>query len=435
VLFLDLDRFKLINDTLGHDIGDGVLQCVAGRLRAMTRATDTVSRYGGDEFVLFLTAIDTPADAARVAEHVLRTLAEPMRVADHDLCIRASVGVSIYPDHGKDMTTLLRHADAAMYAAKESGGDQHRFYVEGMNARAAERLSLEYDLRLALERDELSVAYQPQVSLSTGEVVGIEALARWRHPTAGPISPDRFIPVAEDTGLIVPLDQWVMRSACRQLTAWKRRGVLTAGMAVNVSPIELHQARFHDGVARILEEEQISPADVELEVTESAMVGGADALRPQLEALQRLGVRLAIDDFGTGYSSLSYLRQFPLHRLKIDRSFVTDLPHNKDAAAIALAIVQMGHSLGLSVIAEGVETEDQAAYLRSIECDDAQGYLFGKPVSADEFERWLEHQRLPGAFDDERALLHVSRSGNRYGVERPVAAASDEREESAASRT
>jgi EAL domain-containing protein (putative c-di-GMP-specific phosphodiesterase class I) len=316
-----------------------------------------------------------------------------MRVADHDLCIRASVGVSIYPDHGEDMTTLLRHADAAMYAAKESGGDQHHFYAAGMNARAAERLSLEYDLRLALERDELFVAYQPQVSLSTGEVVGIEALARWRHPTAGLISPDRFIPVAEDTGLIVPLDQWVMRAACRQLTDWKRRQVLTAGMAVNVSPLELHQAHFRDGVARILDEEHVSPGDVELEVTESAMVGGAEALLPQLEALKRLGVRLAIDDFGTGYSSLSYLRQFPLHRLKIDRSFVTDLPHDKDAAVIALAIVQMGHSLGLSVIAEGVETEDQAAYLRSIECDDAQGYLFGKPVSADEFERWLEHQR------------------------------------------
>jgi diguanylate cyclase (GGDEF)-like protein/PAS domain S-box-containing protein len=395
VLFLDLDRFKLINDTLGHDIGDGLLQCVAGRLREMTRATDTVSRYGGDEFVLFLTAIDTPADAVCVAEQALRILAEPMHVAGHDLCIRASIGVSIYPDHGEDMTTLLRHADAAMYAAKESGGDQCQFYAEVMNARAAERLSLEYDLRLALERNELFVAYQPQVALATGEIVGIEALARWRHPTAGLISPDRFIPVAEETGLIVPLDQWLMRTACRQLAEWKHRRVISAGVAVNVSPIELHQAHFRDDVARILAEEHLSPGDVELEVTEGAMAGGAETLLPQLENLKRLGVRLAIDDFGTGYSSLSHLRQLPLHRLKIDRSFVTDLPGDKDAAAIALAIVQMGHSLGLSVIAEGVETEDQAAYLRSIGCDDAQGYLFGAPLSGDAFERWLKHRPRP----------------------------------------
>ena len=389
MLFLDLDRFKLINDTLGHDVGDGLLQCVAERLRGMTRATDTVSRYGGDEFVLFLTAINTPADAARVAGEVLRVLGEPMHVADHDLCIRASIGVAMYPDHGDDVTTLLRHADGAMYAAKEAGGDRYQFYVDGMNARAAERLSLEYDLRLALERHELFVVYQPQVDLASGNLVGIEALARWRHPTAGLIAPDRFIPVAEDTGLIVPLDHWLMRTACRQAAEWKRRNVLSATIAVNVSPIELHQAHFRDGVAKILDEEHLAPGDLEIEVTERAMAGGAGALLAQLEALEGLGVRLGIDDFGTGYSSLSYLRQLPLHRLKIDRSFVTDLPANADAAAIAGAIVQMGHSLGLSVIAEGVETEAQAAYLRAVGCDDAQGYLFGGPMTAEAVERWL----------------------------------------------
>jgi len=388
LLFIDLDRFKLVNDSLGHETGDQVLQIVAERLSGALRLSDTVSRQGGDEFIVLLTEVEEVEDVGRVAAKLLAEIARPCRIGGHELVLSASIGIVTAPENGRDMTTLLRNADAAMYAAKAAGRNRYQFFSEEMNARTLERLELERELRFALERDELFLVYQPQVDLASGRVTGVEALARWRHRDLGFVPPARFIPVAEESGLILALGEWVLRAACRQRAAWKRRGVLDVPVAVNVAPHQFRQSGFLETVLRIVEEEGLAAEDVELEVTESAVMSGADAMVGRLTELSRHGLRLAIDDFGTGYSSLSYLRRFPIHRLKIDRSFVQDLPHDPGAAAIASAIVGMGHSLGLSVLAEGVETPEQADFLREVRCQDAQGYLFCAPAEPDELERW-----------------------------------------------
>lgn len=389
VLFVDLDRFKPINDSLGHDIGDHLLKAVAERMQTSVRSVDTVSRVGGDEFVVLLSEIETTEDAARVAEKLIAGLAHPYCIEEHELLLTASIGICIYPDNGTEPNILLRNADASMYTAKEAGRNRYQFYSDDMTARAIERLSLERDLRGAVERGEMFLVYQPQIELATERIIGVEVLMRWRHPARGLISPVRFIPVAEDTGLILAIGEWALRESCRQAQLWRDRRLLDGCISVNVSAVQFRQTDFVNTVAYALEESGLLPASLELELTESVVMQGVEPNLEKLRELDRLGVKVAIDDFGTGYSSLSYLRQFTVDRLKIDQSFVRDLPGNTDAEAIAAAIVAMGLNLGLRIIAEGVETEAQAEFLQSVLCKEGQGYLYAWPMIADDFEAWV----------------------------------------------
>ncbi|MEO7464125.1 MAG: EAL domain-containing protein, partial [Nitrosospira sp.] len=389
VLFVDLDRFKPINDSLGHDIGDQLLKGVAGRMQASVRSVDTISRVGGDEFVILLSEIETADDAARVAEKLIKGLSQPYAIEGHELLITASIGICIYPENGKQSNALLRNADAAMYSAKEAGRNCYQFYSDDMTARAIERLSLEHDLRGAAQRGEIFVVYQPQIELGTRRIIGAEVLMRWQHPTQGLILPARFIPIAEDSGLILVIGEWILGEACRQARLWRDRGILDICISVNVSAVQFRQSDFVGVVERALNESGISPGSLELELTESVVMQGVESTVQKLQEVEALGVRVAIDDFGTGHSSLSYLRQFTVDRLKIDQSFVRDLPGNADAEAIAAAIVAMGLSLGLRIIAEGVETEAQAEFLQKILCKEGQGYLYAKPMIANEFEGWI----------------------------------------------
>jgi diguanylate cyclase (GGDEF)-like protein/PAS domain S-box-containing protein len=388
VLFVDLDRFKPINDSLGHDIGDRLLKGVAGRMQALVRSVDTVSRVGGDEFVVLLSEIEMAEDAARIAEKLIRGLSQPYTIENHELLITASVGICIYPDNGTQPNVLLRNADASMYSAKEAGRNRYQFYSDDMTARAIERLSLEHDLRGAAQRGEIFMVYQPQIELATRRIIGAEVLMRWRHPVHGLISPARFIPIAEDSGLILVIGEWILSEACRQVRLWRDRGILDLCLSVNVSAVQFRQGDFIRVVERALNESGIPPGNLELELTESVVMQGVESTLQKLREVEALGVRVAIDDFGTGHSSLSYLRQFTIDRLKIDQSFVRDLPGNVDAEAIAAAIVAMGLSLGLRIIAEGVETEAQAKFLQSVLCREGQGYLYARPMVADEFEAW-----------------------------------------------
>jgi diguanylate cyclase (GGDEF)-like protein/PAS domain S-box-containing protein len=389
VLFVDLDRFKPINDSLGHDIGDKLLKAVAVRMQASVRVVDTVSRVGGDEFVVLLSDIELPDDAARVAEKLISGLSQPYRIDDHELLLTASIGICIYPDNGTQPSILLRNADASMYTAKQGGRNRYQFYSEDMTARAIERLGLEHDLRGAIERGELFLVYQPQIELATSRIIGLEVLMRWRHPARGLVSPARFIPVAEDSGIILALGEWALRESCRQARLWRDQGLLDVCISVNVSAVQLRQTDFAHIVAQALADSGLPPANLELELTESVVMQGVEPALEKLRELDMLGVKVAIDDFGTGYSSLSYLRQFTVDRLKIDQSFVRDLPGNMDAEAIAAAIVAMGLSLGLRIIAEGVETEAQAAFLQSVLCREGQGYLYARPMTADTFQAWV----------------------------------------------
>jgi diguanylate cyclase (GGDEF)-like protein/PAS domain S-box-containing protein len=391
ILFVDLDRFKPINDSLGHDVGDKLLKVVAERMQDSVRSVDTVSRVGGDEFVVLLSEIETSEDAARVAEKLNNTLSQRYEIEEHELLVTASIGICIYPDNGTESGILLRNADASMYSAKEAGRNRYQFYSEDMTARAIERLSLERDLRNASERGELFLVYQPQIELATGRIIGAEVLMRWRQPQQGLISPLRFIPVAEDSGLILTMGEWALRESCRQARLWHDRGLLEC-ISVNVSAVQFRQTDFVHVVERALKDSGLSPEKLELELTESVVMQGAEPAREKLRRLDALGVRVAIDDFGTGYSSLSYLRQFTVDRLKIDQSFVRDLPGNNDAEAIAAAIVAMGLSLGLRIIAEGVETEAQAEFLQRISCKEGQGYLYARPMGIDEFEAWVSER-------------------------------------------
>ena len=390
VLFVDLDRFKAINDSLGHDIGDHLLKTVAERMQASVRSVDTVSRVGGDEFVVLLSEIETAEDAARVAQKIIDGLSQPYQIEKHELLLTGSVGICIYPDNGTEPSILLRNADASMYTAKEAGRNRYHFYSEDMTARAIERLSLEHDLRGAVERNEMFLVYQPQIELATGRIIGVEVLMRWNHPLRGLISPVRFIPVAEDTGLILSIGEWGLRESCRQAKLWYERGLLNACISVNVSAVQFRQTDFVEIVKNALQKSGLTPASLELELTESAVMQGAEPALSKLRELDVLGVKVAIDDFGTGYSSLAYLRQFTVDRLKIDQSFVRDVPGNNDAEAIAAAIVAIGLKLGFRIIAEGVETEAQAQFLQSVLCEEGQGYLFAWPMTADEFEAWVD---------------------------------------------
>ena len=389
LLYLDLDRFKYVNDALGHDIGDHLLRAVAQRVSSCVRVTDTVCRVGGDEFVVLLDDVAESEDAARVAGKIMETVAAPYEIDGHSMVIGISVGIAIYPENGTTSEELLRGADAALINIKQSGRGHFGFYSQQLGDRAMERLHMERDLRGANERGEIFLVYQPQFDIASGEVVGIEALARWRHPVDGLVSPARFIPVAEDSGLILDIGAFVLREACTQMSDWRRRGLLDVPIAVNVSAVQFRQADLVDLMRRIIEETGLPPHRLELEVTESVVMENVDAVLEKFEGIQAAGVGLALDDFGTGYSSLSYLRRIPAQRLKIDQSFVRDLPGNADAAAIARTIVGMAQALELHVLAEGVERLEQADFLRGIGCAWGQGYLFARPMDAAEFERWL----------------------------------------------
>ncbi|SHL89636.1 diguanylate cyclase/phosphodiesterase with PAS/PAC sensor(s) [Nitrosospira sp. Nsp11] len=388
LLFIDLDRFKLVNDSLGHEIGDKLLKIVAERMHSVVRLTDTVSRMGGDEFIVLLSQIEAPEDAGRVAGKLIEAVSQPYIIELHELVLTASIGISIYPDHGKEASSLLRNADASMYSAKEAGRNLYRFYSEESTSRATERLSLERDLRRAVEQNEIYSVYQPQIELATGRVIGAEAFTRWRHPSRGLVSPAIFIPLAEDTGLILSLGERVLRESCTRARQWGERG-FDFGVSVNVSAVQFRQEDFTDVVLRVLVDTGLSPERLQLEVTESVVMQGVESVVQKMGILDAHGIKVAIDDFGTGYCSLSYLRQFTVDRLKIDQSFIRDLPEDADARAIVGAIVAMGRSLGLRVIAEGVETEAQADFLQSIECDESQGYLYARPMMIDDFETWL----------------------------------------------
>jgi diguanylate cyclase (GGDEF)-like protein/PAS domain S-box-containing protein len=389
LLFLDLDGFKHINDSLGHPVGDKLLQSIAHRLVASVRGADTVSRPGGDEFVVLLAELSQPDDAVTMAGRILRTVAEPHSVDQHDLRVTTSIGVSVYPDDGLDAETLIKNADTAMYQAKENGRQSYQFFKPAMNARAVERQFIEESLRRALDRQEFAVHFQPIISLKTGVITGAEALIRWTHPARGPIPPGLFIPIAEDCGLILPIGRWVLRKACEQARAWVDAGLPLITMAVNVSAMEFRHEGFLEGLLLTLEESRLDPRSLELELTESVLMNRVDSTAAILHTLKKSGVRVAVDDFGTGYSSLSYLRKFPIDTLKIDQSFVRQIDSAADDAVIVTAVISMAQSLKLRVVAEGVETPNELEFLRSHQCDEAQGYYFSHPVPAPQFATLL----------------------------------------------
>ncbi len=390
MLFMDLDRFKHINDGLGHEVGDKLLMQVSARLRDAVRDGDTVARFGGDEFVVLLDDIASEHDVAQLAQKFLEVLAPPFVIEGHELHISASIGVSLFPNDGEDSRTLLKHADVAMYRAKQSGKNAYRFYSMDMSTRAFERLTLEHSLRHALGRGEFLLHYQPQVDLASGSITGVEALLRWQHRDLGLVPPADFIPLLEETGLIVPVGEWVLATACAQARHWREAGHPRLRMAVNVSAFQLESVEFFQAVRRIMDSCGMSGAGLELEMTESALMRNAEVAGQVLDSLEGLGVRIAVDDFGTGYSSLGHLRRFHIDTLKIDRSFIRDISSDPDDAALAAAIIALANSLGLEVVAEGVETPAQLAFLRAQGCGAAQGYLFSRPAADADITRLLD---------------------------------------------
>ena len=400
ILFIDLDRFKTVNDSLGHGMGDRLLQAVAERLLTTVRSGDTVARRGGDEFVLVLPEINDPGGAVQVADHILESLSSPFKLDKQVLYATPSIGISIYPEDGEDVDTLLKHADIAMYAAKEAGRARYQRFMPVMNERAQELLSLESRLRRAIERSELLLHYQPEVHLLSGNIVAVEALVRWQHPDLGLLMPDRFIPIAVESGLIVPLGEWVLKKACAQLKEWHKTGQPKLRVAVNVSANQVKQGNFVELVIRVLQDVGLEPKYLELEITEGVLMDDTSHTLNTLQELHNFGVRIAIDDFGTGYSTLVYLKRFPIDRIKIDRSLVTSIsPDRRDESAIASAVIAMAHSLKLEVIAEGVETQDELDCLISLLCDEAQGYYICRPLQTERctefFKEHAERQLYP----------------------------------------
>lgn len=389
VLFLDLDRFKNINDTLGHAVGDRLLQAVAERLKTCLRSGDTVARWGGDEFTVLLPHVKSLEYAARVGQRILDALKQPFAVEDHQLHVSGSIGVAVYPQDGKDADTLVKHADAALYRSKEQGRSQYQFYSPTMTSRVSNILKLENYLHQALEKQEFLLYYQPQINIRTGKVFGMEALLRWKHSELGFVSPGAFIPLAEETNLIVPIGEWVLKTACAQNRAWQEIGLPPIRIGVNLSPQQFQQSNLSDLVQRTLRQTKLAPQWLELEITETTIMQDVDFARQTLQALKDMGVHVSMDDFGTGYSSLSYLKQFPFHTLKIDQSFVKELKDVSQDLAIISAIVALGKGFNLRVIAEGVETVEQAKLLRRLQCEEMQGYWFSRPLKVADATKFL----------------------------------------------
>ncbi len=398
VLFLDLDRVKIINDTLGHDIGDRLLVGVARRLEECLREGDSIARLGGDEFIVLLPGVNQMDDVVKLTEKILGSLKPAFNLDGHELFITASVGISIYPHDGEDANTLLRNADSALYRAKGQGRNNYQLFTRGMETEVLEQLELTNSLRRALDRDEFVVYYQPQLNIESGEIVGIEALVRWQHPEFGVLPPKRFIHWAEDTGLIIPLGEWVLKQACEQNRKWQMAGHPRLRVAVNLSALQFRQKNLVSTVEKVLADTNLPPDSLELELTETVIMENAGPSTSVPHSLRALGVRFSIDDFGTGYSSLSYLKRFPVNTLKMDRSFIQDLTTSTDDLAIATAVVTLGHGLNLTVLAEGVETEGQLETLKNLKCDRMQGFLFSEPIPASDFEEMLnENRRLDEA--------------------------------------
>ena len=390
VMFIGLDRFKRINNALGYPVGDEVLQQVSQSLVAAVRASDSVFRYGSDEFVILLNDVQHPQQTQHIAQKVLKAISVTRHVAGHDLSVTASLGISIYPNDSSTAVELIKHAETAMHTTKERGPDDLSFYTEDMNLRARHQQNLESAIRQALEHDEFALHYQPKLDLETGRILGAEALIRWFQPRSGWVHPADFIPVAEDSGLIVPLTQWVLRHACEQAQAWRTMGLAPLRISVNISAIDFRQREFVDNLAAILKQTGLPPNQLELEITESVLMQNVDETVDILNRIKAMGVRLALDDFGTGYSSLSYLRRFPIDVLKIDQSFVRGLHENSQDAQLISAIIGMGKSLELNIIAEGVETVEQLNFLRAQHCEEGQGFLFSKAVPAKDFAQLLQ---------------------------------------------
>ncbi|WP_434578296.1 EAL domain-containing protein [Pseudomonas sp. Z5-35] len=389
VMFIGLDRFKRINNALGHPVGDELLKRVARTLATVVRESDSVFRYGSDEFVVILGDIADPQLTKGVAEKLLAAINAPHPIDGHDLTVTASLGISVYPTDGFDAVALIKKAETAMRNVKESGPNDYGFFTEDMNRRARQQQTIESGLRLALQRKEFVLHYQPKLDLTNGRVVGAEALVRWNRPDQGLVFPSDFIPVAEDSGLIVPLSQWVLQEACQQACRWQAEGMRPLYLSVNVSAIDFRQRGFVDGIARTLKETGLDPTQLELEITESVLMQNIDTTVATLKAIKQLGVRLAIDDFGTGYSSLSYLQKFPVDVLKIDQSFVGDLSIDSNDAKLVSTIISLGRSLHLHIIAEGVETREQLEFLKRHQCEEAQGYYFSKAVEPQAFSQWM----------------------------------------------
>ncbi|WDT76309.1 MAG: EAL domain-containing protein [Candidatus Manganitrophus sp.] len=389
VLLFDLDRFKVVNETLGQAMGDFLLKAVSERLSATVREGDTVARLGDDMFGLILDDLAQPADSFRVSQKILDSLGKPFQLKGQEVFVSASIGIAIFPNDGDEIDLLMKHADTAMYRAKEQGGNNYQLYAPAMNQHATKRLALENNLRRALEREEFLLYYQPKVDLTTGQIVGMEALIRWKSPEAGMVSPAEFIPLAEETGLIVPMGEWILRTACAQNKAWQKQELPPVRMGVNLSARQLQRQNLIGTIAHVLNETGLDPNYLELELTESLIMKSNESTMTELRELHLGGIEISIDDFGTGYSSLSYLKRLPIDTLKIDKSFVQDVTTDPDDAAIVAAIITMAHTLKLKVVAEAVETVEQLEFLRGLKCDQMQGYLFSKPLPAEEITRLL----------------------------------------------
>jgi len=414
LMLLDLDRFKNINDSLGHDAGDMMLKTISQRLKNDVRDMDTVARLGGDEFVIVLESMDERSGIALVANKILAALSRPMNVFGHDISTSVSIGISVYPQDGDTTEELLKNADVAKYKAKEAGKNDFKFYTEGMNASAVNFLLLENDLRRGIEQEQLQLYYQPQIDLSSGKLIGMEALVRWQHPQRGMVSPVHFIPLAEETGLIEPLGDWVLREACRQLKCWQQQDKYHGTVAVNLSPRQFQHGDFVARVEEILNTTGLPAEYLELEITETSAMEDAGESINLMNRLNSMGVSLAIDDFGTGYSSLAYLKRFPIQKLKIDRSFISDVATDNNDAAIAKSIISLAHNMGLKVVAEGVEDRHQLEWLRSRGCDQVQGYYYSQPIPAQQMEQHLVDGRFVSQANVVQLSLPVAAKENTF---------------------
>ena len=389
VMLLDIDRFKEVNDTLGHHVGDRLLTETAGRLMGCVRESDTIARMGGDEFLVILPEVGHPTNAAHLAQKFLEALSKPFALEGHDVYVSGSIGITLYPSDSDDMNMLIKNADTAMYHAKAQGKNNFKFFTEGINRSTVERFKLESRFRRALDKLEFHLNYQPKVDLTSGRICGMEALLRWYHPEQGSINPSLFIPLAEETGLVVPLGEWVLREACRQNRAWQDEGLPPLKVSVNLSARHFHRKNLLQMIVGILRETKLDPRYLMIEITESTIIQNVEETIKTLKKLRRIGIGVSIDDFGTGFSSLNYLNRFSLDELKIDKSFVTDIANNADSRKVVTAVIALAHNLNLSVVAEGVEKEDQVGFLKKSNCDAVQGYYFSVPLSSEDFRKMV----------------------------------------------